>query len=187
MSKSVFAEILRKKCEVSNTNLEFLWLKAKEAALPVQVFELIKPHLNLIPEIQNQYLKKGLIKGIKCKLTIKSEILKRLKQGGQYTSALVETIPADVELVISCLNELSIAERITFSYCPVENARFYTATDHYLEIQSSIIKLINRSEGVDKDQICTELRGMKKRAIRQNLNDLIKAGQIHLKQGKYTC
>lgn len=187
MSKSIFAEILRKKCEVNNTNLEILWQKAKQAALPEPVFKLIKPHLKLIPEIQNQYLKKGLIQGIKCKMKIKNEILQRLKDGGQYTSALVETIPAEVELIISCLNELSIAERIEFTYCPVENARFYTATDHYLEIQRSIIKLLNKSNGVDKDHICTELRGVKKRAIRQNLSDLIKAGQINLKQGKYTC
>lgn len=187
MSKLLFATILRKNHEISNCQLDFFWQKANKADLPEKIFEIVKPYFHLFPEIQCLYRQKGILDGLYCKGEIKQRILNLLGQGDQYTKFIVDHVPARPELVIACLNELLHAERINFSYCPVNKSRIYTLESKYLAIQRSILTILQRDTGVDKNFICNEVKGVKKKAIRQNINDLIRSGQIHLKQGKYTC
>lgn len=187
MSKLLFAAILRKNHEISNCQLDFFWQQARLADLPESIYEIIKPYFHLFPEIQSLYRRKGFLDGLTCKLEIKKRIIRYLEDGDQYTKCIVDHVPAQSELIIICLNELLIAERLNFSYCPVNKSRIYTLESRYLSIQRSIMRILSNDDGVDKKYICNELKGVKKKAIRQNITDLIRSGQIQMKQGKYTC
>ncbi|WP_417212012.1 hypothetical protein [Acinetobacter venetianus] len=187
MSKLLFATILRKNHEISNCQLDFFWQKARNADLPESIYEIVKPYFHLLPEIQSLYREKGFLNGLTCKQEVKSRIIDCLSHGSQYTKFIVEHIPAEAELVLLCLNELLAAERVKFSYCSVHKSRIYTKETSYLGIQRSILSVLKMSAdvGVDKQYICNEVKGVKKKAIRQNISDLNRAGQIQMKQGKY--
>lgn len=186
MSKLLFAAILRKNQEINNCQLEYFWQQAKSASLPISILNIIKPFIHLFPEIQNVYRQKGLLDGLSCKQELKKRILDLLKEGGQYTKSIIESVPADSELILTCINELLIAERIKFTYCAMQNSRLYTLEANYQNIQLSIINVLKKYDvGVDKRHICNEVTGVKKKAVSQNLTDLFRSGEIQLKQGKY--
>lgn len=188
MSKLLFTTILRKNNEIPNCQIEYFWQESKRANLPHLIFEILKPHIHLFPEIQNIYRQKGLLDGLVCKQEIKKRILEVLKDGGIYTKSIIDSVPASADLTLVCINELLIAERIKFTYCTMQESRLYTLQASYQSIQQSIIRVLRKYDvGVDKRHICNEVHGVKKKAISQNLTDLFKAGQIQLKQGKYTC
>lgn len=186
MSKLLFAAILRKNHEINNCQLDYFWQQAKLASLPTQIFNIIKPFIHLFPEVQNIYRLRGILDGLTCKQEIKKRILQFVREGGQYTKSIIDSVPANSELTLTCINELLIAERIKFAFCTMQNSRIYTLEANYQNIQQSIFKVLKKYDvGIDKHLICKEVTGVKKKAVSQNLTDLFKSGQIQLKQGKY--
>lgn len=188
MSKLLFTTILRKNTEMSNCQIDYFWKQAKLASLPNNIFQKIKPSLHLLPEIQNVYRLYGLIEGVTCKLQIKQAVIQLLEAGCQYTKMIVESISAEPQLVLFCISELLIAERIKYTYCIGQDSRLYSLGMNYQSIQQSIIDVLKKSDnGVEKNHICSEVKGVKKKAVNQNVTDLFKSGQIKMKHGKYTC
>lgn len=188
MSKFLFAAVLRKNGEVSNCQVDYFWQLAKKAKLSEKIFNQIQPHMHLFPELQAIYAHHGKIEKILSKHDVKQKITECLENGACYTKYIVLCVPADAELILTCINELLVAERITYHFCVDRNERLYSLVSDYREIQKAIIKTLKTNgNSADMQSIFDGVTGVKKEAISQNLSDLFMSGKINLKHGRYTC